>query len=145
MAFSINDTRPPLEQFLQGEAARAYHFLGSHFENWDGRQGVVFRVWAPNAASVFVVGDFNGWNHDANPMIRIDGGCWETEIEGLENYTIYKYSIVRCDGSRVLKCDPYARHFETAPANCSKVYKDDKYKWQDKVWIDERKTKNTRV
>ena len=77
MAFKINDERAPLDQFLQGESVRAYEFLGSHFVNWDGRQGVVFRVWAPNALSVSVVGDFNDWNNDANFMYKIsDGGVW---------------------------------------------------------------------
>ena len=71
MAYSLNDTRPPLEQFLQGESTRAYEFLGSHFVTWDNRGGVVFRVWAPNAKSVSVVGDFNDWNPDANYMYRI--------------------------------------------------------------------------
>ena len=82
MAFKINDERAPLDQFLQGESVRAYEFLGSHFVNWDGRQGVVFRVWAPNALSVSVVGDFNDWNNDANFMYKIsDGGVWELFIE----------------------------------------------------------------
>ena len=127
-----------LKNYNSSVITNAYELLGS-FVNGNT---VTFRVWAPNAQQVSVVGDFNGWNHDANPMIRIDGGCWETEIEGLENYTIYKYSIVRCDGSRVLKCDPYARHFETAPANCSKVYKEDNYKWQDAEWLESAKDKN---
>lgn len=84
MAFKINDERAPLDQFLQGESVRAYEFLGSHFVNWDGRQGVVFRVWAPNALSVSVVGDFNDWNNDANFMYKIsDGGVWELFIEGI--------------------------------------------------------------
>ena len=68
MAFKINDERAPLDQFLQGESVRAYEFLGSHFVNWDGRQGVVFRVWAPNALSVSVVGDFNDWNNVRSPF-----------------------------------------------------------------------------
>lgn len=66
MAFKLNDERPPLDQFLQGESAHAYEFLGSHFVNWDNRDGVVFRVWAPNALSVSIVGDFNNWDSNAN-------------------------------------------------------------------------------
>ena len=123
MAFSINDTRPPLEQFLQGEAARAYHFLGSHFENWDGRQGVVFRVWAPNAKSVSVVGDFNDWNPDANYMYRMLGtGVWECFIDGIGEYENYKYSVESPWGGRQLKADPYAFHSQTRPETASKVY-----------------------
>ena len=71
MAITLNDERYPLDQFLAGESVRAYEFLGSHFVNWDGRDGVVFRVWAPNALSVSVVGDFNNWDQDANFMYRI--------------------------------------------------------------------------
>ena len=94
MAFKINDERAPLDQFLQGESVRAYEFLGSHFVNWDGRQGVVFRVWAPNALSVSVVGDFNDWNNDANFMYKIsDGGVWELFIEGIPEFACYKYCV----------------------------------------------------
>ena len=94
MAFKINDERAPLDQFLQGESVHAYEFLGSHFVNWDGRQGVVFRVWAPNALSVSVVGDFNDWNNDANFMYKISDGCvWELFIEGIPEFAFYKYCV----------------------------------------------------
>ena len=67
MANSI-DNRSELELFLSGESTHAYKYLGSHFMEIAGRKGVVFRVWAPNAKSVAVVGDFNGWNVHANYM-----------------------------------------------------------------------------
>lgn len=109
MAFKINDERAPLDQFLQGESVRAYEFLGSHFVNWDGRQGVVFRVWAPNALSVSVVGDFNDWNNDANFMYKIsDGGVWELFIEGIPEFACYKYCVETPWHERRLKTDPYA-------------------------------------
>ena len=95
---------------------------------------VTFRLWAPGAQNVSVVGDFNDWNPQLNPMKKIDGGCWETEIKGLSNFSVYKYSVTRCDGSTVLKSDPYARHFETAPANASKIYAEDNYIWGDGEW-----------
>ena len=135
MAFSINDTRPPLEQFLQGEAARAYHFLGSHFENWDGRQGVVFRVWAPNAKSVSVVGDFNDWNPDANFMYRIsDSGVWELFIEGIWEFCCYKYCVETPWNDRLMKTDPFAFHCQTRPDNASRTYHIYDYEWNDSEW-----------
>ncbi len=140
MAFSINDNRPPLEQFLQGEAARAYHFLGSHFENWDGRQGVVFRVWAPNAKSVSVVGDFNDWNPDAHYMYRIsDSGVWELFIEGVWEYACYKYCVETPWNERILKTDPYAFHCQTRPDNASRTYHIYDYQWNDGEWVQWKK------
>ena len=81
------DTYSQLELFLEGKSTHAYKFLGSHFMSIAGRDGVVFRVWAPNAKSVAVVGDFNGWDENANYMYRILGtGVWEAFIEGIGEY-----------------------------------------------------------
>lgn len=126
-----------LKSFNSFVINNAYELLGSFYKG----KTTVFRVWAPNAHSVSVVGDFNGWNNDANPMMRLDGGVWETEISGVKNYDIYKYAVTG-EGGTVLKSDPYARHFETSPANASKVYADDKYKWNDKEWLKKREKTN---
>ena len=140
MAFKINDERAPLDQFLQGESVRAYEFLGSHFVNWDGRQGVVFRVWAPNALSVSVVGDFNDWNNDANFMYKIsDGGVWELFIEGIPEFACYKYCVETPWHERRLKTDPYAFHCQTRPDNASRVYEIDGYEWHDEKWYEYKK------
>ena len=131
-----------MQEFLKNYnsiiVADAYKYFGS-FKNGNK---VLFRLWAPAAQAVYVVGDFNNWDTTANPMYSLGDGCWQTEIEGLKNFSTYKYAVTRCDGSVVLKSDPYAHHFETAPSNASKVYFDDKYKWQDKEWIKESKNKN---
>ncbi len=119
-----------LEEFNTSVTDRAYELLGSFHKNGS----TLFRVWAPNARNVSVVGDFNGWQPSANPMKRIGGGVWQTELEGINNFEIYKYAVTGCEGSIVLKSDPYARHFETAPANASKVYEEDGYNWQDGDW-----------
>ena len=140
MAFSINDSRPPLEQFLAGEATKAYEFLGSHFVTWDNRGGVVFRVWAPNAKSVSVVGDFNDWNPDANYMYRIsDSGVWELFIEGVWEFACYKYCVETPWNDRIMKTDPYAFHCETRPDNASRVYYIDGYEWNDASWYEAKK------
>ena len=140
MAFSINDSRPPLEQFLAGEATKAYEFLGSHFVTWDNRGGVVFRVWAPNAKSVSVVGDFNDWNPDANYMYRIsDSGVWELFIEGVWEFACYKYCVETPWNDRIMKTDPYAFHCETRPDNASRVYYIDGYEWNDASWYESKK------
>ena len=140
MAFKLNDERPPLDQFLQGESAHAYEFLGSHFVNWDNRDGVVFRVWAPNALSVSIVGDFNNWDSNANFMYKIsDSGVWELFIEGVQEFTCYKYCVETPWSERVLKTDPYAFHCETRPDNASRVYEIDGYEWNDEEWLNFKK------
>ncbi|MBQ8648446.1 MAG: 1,4-alpha-glucan branching protein GlgB [Clostridia bacterium] len=107
-----------------------YKFLGSFLKNGTA----LFRVWAENAAAVSVVGDFNGWDTAANPMNRIEGGVWETEISGLKKYDNYKYAVTSREGNTVLKSDPYARHFETVPGTASKLYEEDGYVWNDAEW-----------
>ena len=108
----------------------AYEWLGSDLKGYTAS----FRVWAPNAKGVSVVGDFNMWNPHSHQMERLDGGFWQTEIKGLCNFANYKYAVFKADGGMVFKSDPYAKHFETAPANASKLYKEDKYKWNDDGW-----------
>ena len=108
----------------------AYEYLGSFLTG----DRATFRVWAPAATAVSVVGNFNDWNTGANPMMRIADGVWETQIDGIKNFETYKYAITSPDGKVTLKSDPYARHFETAPANASKVYADDGYVWGDDEW-----------
>src|SRR5574344_1581429 len=106
----------PLHLFHQGNITKAYDFFGSHFTEKDGKRGVIFRVWAPKAAAVSVVGDFNKWDRAKNPMNKIsDGGIWELFIPGLKVYDAYKYSIESSYGQVKLKADPYGYHMETRP------------------------------
>ena len=117
-------------KFVSGKAFDAYKFLGSFLRG----NTAVFRVWAPNAKAVSVVGDFNEWNPDTDRMENIGDGIWEKKIKGLKQYDIYKYAVTGPDGTVILKSDPYARHYETAPSNASKLYKSS-YKWNDQEWI----------
>ena len=73
--------------FHNGEETRAYNFLGAHIDNTN----VIFRVWAPNAKGVSVVGDFNGWDNQRNPMMKISDEIWETTVNGIGKFTKYKY------------------------------------------------------
>jgi len=116
----------------------AYEYLGS-FLNEDV---ATFRVWAPAAQAVSVVGDFNGWTVGEHPMSRIADGVWETRINGIENYAVYKYAVTSPEGKTTMKSDPYARHFETAPQNASKLYADAGYVWGDGAWIESNRQKN---
>lgn len=123
--------------FSSGITSEAYRYFGSFEKNGS----VTFRVWAPGASAVSVAGDFNGWNNETNPMKQCGNGIWEAKIKGAKKYDSYKYAITGPDGMTVLKSDPYARHFETAPANASKIYESE-YVWNDSAWFEAQKNKN---
>ncbi|MDE6751434.1 MAG: 1,4-alpha-glucan branching protein GlgB [Eubacterium sp.] len=129
----------PVYLFHKGENYRAYEFFGVHRIKGDT---FAFRVWAPNAQAVSLVGDFNSWNYEANYMIPIAPGIWECIKSGVNIYDCYKYAIRTKDGRTLEKADPYGFHCETRPGTASKVYEIDKYKWTDKNWIDGNKSKN---
>jgi 1,4-alpha-glucan branching enzyme len=143
MNYEFNDPRTPLELFHDGDAVRAYDFMGAHRVNWDNQDGVVFRVWAPNALSVSVVGDFNGWNQDSHHMYRIsDLGVWELFVPGLQQYDIYKYCVETPWYEKQLKADPYAFHSQTRPDNASMVYDLSGFNWTDDQWFVEKDKSN---
>ncbi|MCM1488114.1 MAG: 1,4-alpha-glucan branching protein GlgB [Firmicutes bacterium] len=141
---SIRDYDVALHFFHEGNATEAYEFFGSHFCEKDGKKGVIFRVWAPNAASVSVVGDFNHWDRFKDPMSRTehDGSVWELFIPGMKQYDIYKYSIESSHGQVNLKADPYGVHMETRPNTATKIYELNGYGWKDAKWLEARKNKN---
>ena len=126
----------PLYVFHQGKNFKAQEFLGAHkVEN--GKY--VFRVWAPNAKSIFVTGAFNDWSEDAAPMYRLnDGGVWEAYVDGVKNYDSYKFIIYTETGRKLYKADPYAIHAETRPGTASKIFEGN-YKWGDNAWLKKRK------
>ncbi|MFV0401384.1 MAG: 1,4-alpha-glucan branching protein GlgB [Oscillospiraceae bacterium] len=132
-----------LRSFQEGTNSHVQFFLGSHPDEKRGKQGVTFRVWAPNAREIGVVGDFNDWNPSANPMKRIkDSGVWEAFVPGMSRYDAYKYAVTGKRGKLVLKSDPYGFHFETPPANASKVYPLEEYRWTDGRWMTARDKRN---
>lgn len=121
----------PVYLFHQGTNYRAYEFLGAHFGRSKGRKGVFFRTWAPRAEAVSVVGDFNGWDPERNPMERISAeGIYETFIAGMKTYDNYKFAV-KSEKGWINKADPYAFHSETPPHTSSKVYDLGGYEWRD--------------
>lgn len=132
---NLNDF--PLYLFYQGKNYEAYKFFGVHSKKKGRSKVFTFRVWAPNAVSVSVVGDFNDWDRTQNPMSLISDGIWEAEIAGLKQYDAYKFSIEAQDGRILMKADPYAHHFETRPGTASKIYESD-YKWEDEKWFENK-------
>ncbi|MDO4314908.1 MAG: 1,4-alpha-glucan branching protein GlgB [Oscillospiraceae bacterium] len=118
------------ERFHAGTLTDGWRWFGAHPAEKRGRQGWSFRVWAPHAKSVSVVGDFNKWDQDANRLTR-KGEVWEGFIPGLEQYTAYKYAVCGADGKTRLKADPYGFHTETRPATASKLYDIGGFRWTD--------------
>ena len=133
------DRNEMVRAYTTGSAIRAWEFMGSHAQERDGTWGYVFRVWAPHAQEVSVVGDFNGWEHGLHPMTALGGGLWEGFVPGLQRYDTYKYSVKAQDGRVLLKADPYAFHAETRPGTASKLYELGGYQWSDQSWLDYRK------
>ncbi len=125
-----------LQKFHEGKGVHAYKIFGAHFSEVSGIQGVTFRVWAPNAVSVSVVGDFNEWDGTKNVMSknRDDGSVWETFVPGLCEYDLYKYCITTRTNDVILKADPYAFHAETRPGTASKIFELNGYPWGDSKW-----------
>ena len=120
--------------FFGGTDSEAYRFLGAHRAQRGGEEGYLFRLWAPNAARVSVVGDFCGWDAGAFPMARSEHGLWERFIPGLKQFDAYKYAVTSAQGKTVLKADPYAFHAETRPGTASKLYDLPDYRWGDGAW-----------
>ena len=122
--------------FNEGRHLRLYEHLGSHRVERDGRAGVYFAVWAPDAQAASVVGDFNGWMAGSNPLSpRGSSGIWEGFIENMAAGEVYKYQIEsRYHGYRVQKADPYAFYSEEAPKTASRVW-ELSYEWRDSEWM----------
>lgn len=120
----------------RGEARKAYLTLGCAPADEPGLRR--FAVWAPNAQSVSVEGDWNGWSPDADPMVRTESGIWCALVAGARPGMIYKYRVVGADGSETLKADPFAFHAETGPATGSRVWDLDGYAWGDAAYLSAR-------
>ncbi len=134
-----------LHLFNEGRHDRAYEKLGSHLRRVEGIEGVSFAVWAPNAAEVSVIGDFNDWRPGVAKLThRGSSGIWEGFLPGVQKGARYKYHIrSRYDGYEVAKADPYAIHHAPAPATESVVWDRD-YVWGDAGWFEGRAGRDPR-
>ncbi len=133
MAFGL------LYDFLMGQCIEAHNYFGAHFTEADKNNGVVFRLYAPCASDVSVIGDFNNWDVGAHKMNRIDdSGVWEVFIPGLKNYQSYKYHFRNAKGEYVDKADPYAFFSEHRPGTCSKLFDNRNFAWHDDPWMKSR-------
>ena len=131
--------------FKQGSYTKMYEKFGAHPMTHKGKKGVHFAVWAPNAKSVCVRGDFNDYKIDAHPLqLRSDdSGIWEGFIEDIAIGLTYKYHIVSLFHNIVHeKSDPFAFYSEVAPKSASRIYELDNYKWNDKKWMEKRYKNN---
>ena len=127
-----------VEQYLfhRGEYRQAYEYLGAH----PTRSSTIFRIWAPSAKSVAVVGDFNDWIAREEDYCRKlnNVGLWEVEIKKVKKGFLYKYQIETSWGEKILKSDPYAFYSELRPHTASIVNGKPKFRWGDKKWLNNR-------
>jgi len=136
MAFGI------LYDFLMGQSINAHEYFGAHFIDAkdDAPYGVMFRLYAPLADDVSVIGEWNNWNTQANKMNKVDmSGVWETFIPYLKNYQCYKFHFKNAQGQYVDKIDPFAFYSEMRPGTCSRLFDNRFFAWHDDEW---QKSKN---
>lgn len=139
-AFPLQITEFDLHLLGEGRHLYSYEKLGAHVMEIDGVMGVHFAVWAPNAESVSVIGDFNGWDRGSHPMWMHQGsGIWEVFIPGLKEWAVYRYHVrSRHMGYQADKTDPYGFYSERRPKSASVVVNLDNYTWNDQDWMTKR-------
>ena len=132
-----------LDCYLFGQATHydIYEKMGAHVKTRNKKKGVMFDVWAPHAAAVSVIGEFNDWNETATMMTRVDPtemGVWEVFSPDAKEGQLYKFVIYTAEGRKIYKSDPYATTCELRPGTASVIYNINKYKWHDAKWIEAR-------
>lgn len=134
-----------LDQYLfgQGTHYNIYQKLGAHKTKRDGKNGIYFAVWAPNAESVNLIGEFNGWDEENIPMKRLEPlGIYEVFVPEAKVGMLYKYLVRSKDGRKHYKADPFANSSEMRPGNASKIADLTKFKWSDSAWMKRREKQN---
>ena len=135
------------DRYLFGEGTHyeIYNKLGAHPKTFDGKDGYYFAVWAPHAASVSVVGDFNNWDPDACPMQVLEtSGIYERFIPGIKPGELYKFAITTQTGKVIFKADPFAQYAEYRPGTASITAFNDTFRWTDGTWVQKRENTNPR-
>ena len=127
--------------FNHGNHEAAYQFLGCHKVDQDGVTGYRFAIWAPNAANVYIQGDFNHWQNE--PLSHIEGGVWAGIIQGVERSQCYKVGIDHGNGHIEYKIDPFGFNFEIAPKDATVVWGLEDFEWSDQVWMNQQWRKNS--
>ena len=133
MSISFSEFR---YHFHNGSSTHAFEHMGCHPEVRDGVEGFVFRVWAPNAQRVSVVGDFNFWNGEDLPMTRVSQGIWEAWSPNAKVGQAYKYLVTSPWVNTVHKADPYGFQAQLAPETSSIIWLQNNYQWQDEAWFE---------
>ena len=129
--------------FAQGTHYDIYKKLGAHMSVEEGVEGVYFAVWAPNAASVHVIGEFNDWNEKSHQMEKLGpGGIYQLFVPGVQENCMYKFLITTPDGRKLYKADPYANYAEYRPGTASKVTDLSGFAWEDEKWMSDREQKD---
>ncbi len=140
MGKSVSCDELPIYLFHQGTNYKAYELMGV---TWTSKTSAIFRVWAPHARSISVVGDFNNWDNTANYLDRVNSqGLWQGELHNIAEYQQYKYCVIGANDEVLYKSDPYANYCEKSPNTASVLYKLGGHKWADSAWMKKRKKTN---
>ena len=130
--------------FAKGRHYEIYEKMGAHLAEEDGKAGTYFSVWAPNARSVSVVGDFNNWDRTAHPMQPVQqSGIWDIFVPGVKAGDLYKFAVETSQGYTVLKADPYGNQSQLRPDNASVVVDIRYFDWTDQAWRKAHQEKKT--
>ncbi|MBR1746979.1 MAG: 1,4-alpha-glucan branching protein GlgB [Clostridia bacterium] len=134
----------PVYLYNEGTNYEAYKFFMPAQVQKEGKRAWRFRVWAPNALAISVVGDFNGWDETKDRMEPLGNtGIWECCVSGAKRYDNYRFAVRGADERVVYKSDPYATHAETAPATASKLFPLSGFEWHDQKYLEERAKKDS--
>lgn len=128
-----------LYDFLYGQTTKAYEYFGAHFVKINNKEGCMFRVYAPQAKEISVIGEFNNWDPGIDVMRKIDDcGVFEIFVPGVREYQSYKYHILTCGNYWVDKADPYGFLSEYKPGSCSRTFSLENFIWHDEEWLKKR-------